>query len=96
MSESNVQSPDLQALIQRYCGDPESVYHTWFLGEERLKAFRTIHRGIQAVVEDIFKGSFPRDYRGSTHGVRPRCAQHRGIDRCALAAGRPSGLRLRG
>lgn len=66
MSESSVQLPDLQALVQRYCNDPESVYHTWFLGEDRLKAFRTIRRGIQAVVEDIFKGSFPRDYRGSS------------------------------
>lgn len=59
-------SSGLQALVQRYCGDPESVYHTWFLGEERLKAFRTIRRGIQVVAEDIFKGSFPRDYRGSS------------------------------
>lgn len=66
MSESDVQSPDLQALIQRYRSDPESVYHTWFLGEERLKAFRTIRRGIQVVAEDIFKGSFPPDYRGSS------------------------------
>ena len=56
----------LHALVERYCSDPESVYHTWFLGEERLKAFRTIRRGIQAVVEDLFKGSFPRDYRGSS------------------------------
>jgi type II restriction enzyme len=56
----------LQALVQRYCSDPESVYHTWFLGEERLKAFRTIRRGIQAVADDIFKGRFPRDFRGSS------------------------------
>ena len=31
-----------------------------------MKAFRTIRRGIQAVVEDLFKWSFPRDYRGSS------------------------------
>lgn len=58
--------PGLQSLVDRYHSDPESVYHTWFLGEERLKAFRTIRRGIQAVVEDILNGSFPRDYRGSS------------------------------
>lgn len=59
-------APGLPALVRRYCADPESVYHTWFRGEERLKAFRTIRRGIQAVVEDIFQGRFPRDYRGSS------------------------------
>jgi len=59
-------SPELQILVQRYCDDPESVYHTWFLGEERLKAFRTIRRGIQVVVDDIFQERFPRDYRGSS------------------------------
>jgi len=53
-------------LVQRYCEDPESVYHTWFLGEDRLKAFRTIKRGIQDVKDDIVKERFPRDYRGSS------------------------------
>lgn len=56
----------LNDLVGRYCGDPESVYHTWFLGEDRLKAFRTLRRGIQGVVEDIQSGTFPRDYRGSS------------------------------
>ena len=56
----------LSDLVGRYCGDPESVYHTWFLGDDRLKAFRTIRRGIQGVVEDITAGTFPRDYRGSS------------------------------
>ena len=59
-------APGLPALVRRYCADPESVYHTWFLGEERLKAFRTIRRGLQAVVEDILQERFPRDYRGSS------------------------------
>ena len=59
-------SPELSILVSRYCADPESVYHTWFLGEDRLKAFRTIRRGIQGVVEDIQAGTFPRDYRGSS------------------------------
>ena len=56
----------LDALIQRYRTDAESVYHTWFLGEDRLKAFRTIRRGVQQVVEDIQRGTFPADFRGSS------------------------------
>lgn len=52
--------------MHRYREDPESVYHTWFLGEDRLKAFRTIRRGVQLVVEDILAGKFPNDYRGSS------------------------------
>jgi type II restriction enzyme len=56
----------LDALIQRYRSDPESVYQTWFLGEDRLKAFRTIRRGVQQVVEDIQRGTFPSDFRGSS------------------------------
>jgi len=59
-------SQSLPNLVQRYCEDRESVYHTWFLGEDRLKAFRTIRRGIQDVVGDIFEDRFPRDYRGSS------------------------------
>ncbi len=55
-----------RAIVQRYKADPESVHHTWFLGEERLKAFRTIRRGVQQVVEDIQAGRFPNDYRGSS------------------------------
>lgn len=58
--------PKLETLIQRYKTDPESVFHTWFLGEDRLKAFRTIRRGVQGVVEDIQAGRFPQDYRGSS------------------------------
>lgn len=59
-------SPALSALHQRHLADPESVHHTWFLGEDRLKAFRTIRRGVQQVVEDILGERFPNDYRGSS------------------------------
>lgn len=54
------------ALIDRYHADPESVYRTWFLDEGRLKAFRTIRRGIQTLVQDLESGTFAHDYRGST------------------------------
>ncbi|MBI3947284.1 MAG: hypothetical protein HY321_15270 [Armatimonadetes bacterium] len=56
----------VREAIQRYRQDPESVYNTWFThGEERLKAFRTIRRGVMDVVTQIRDGSFPNDFRGS-------------------------------
>lgn len=56
----------ISALITRYRADGEAVYNTWFMTEDRLKAFRTIRRGVQGVVEDIRTGRFPTDYRGSS------------------------------
>ena len=39
---------DLVELINFYKNDAESVYNTWFIGsEERMKAFRSIRRGVQ-------------------------------------------------
>ena len=60
-------SEHLPALIQRYKVDPESVYNTWFINnEERLKAFRSIRRGVQQVVKDIKAGSFGNDFKGTS------------------------------
>lgn len=57
----------LSSLIQQYTADPESVYTTWFVNApERLKAFRTIRRGIMQVVDDIKNGAFPNDFKGSS------------------------------
>lgn len=56
----------IEPLALRYREDMESVYHTWFLGNDRLKAFRTIRRGVQLVVEDILTGKFPNEFRGSS------------------------------
>ncbi len=57
------------ALIQwidLYKADPESVYNTWFIsGEERMKAFRSIRRGIRDTVESIARGEFGNDFKGS-------------------------------
>jgi type II restriction enzyme len=57
------------ALIQwidLYKADPESVYNTWFISsEERMKAFRSIRRGIRDTVESIAKGEFGNDFKGS-------------------------------
>ena len=52
--------------VARYRRDPESVYHTWFLNDAaRLKAFRSIRRGVQEVVRAVRAGTFPNDYKGS-------------------------------
>lgn len=57
----------LQPIAQAYKADPESVYNTWFVGgENRLKAFRSIRRGVGTVVEDIERQTFPNDFRGSS------------------------------
>lgn len=59
-------APDLSDLVARYMGDQESVYHTWFLHDAaRLKAFRSIRRGVQEVVSTIRDGTFGNDYKGS-------------------------------
>jgi type II restriction enzyme len=56
----------LPALIDRYKTDPESVYNTWFIGgEERMKAFGAIRRGVRDTVEAIAAGTFGNDFRGS-------------------------------
>lgn len=56
----------LPTLIQRYTQDSESVYNTWFVsGEERLKAFRSIRRGVRATVDSIAAGTFGNDFKGS-------------------------------
>lgn len=55
------------SLINQYKDDSESVYNTWFINnEERLKAFRSIRRGVNQVVEDIKSNSFPNDFKDSS------------------------------
>ena len=58
---------ELQALIDIYKTDDESVFNTWFINnEERLKAFRSIRRGVRDVIIDVKSGSFGNDYKGSS------------------------------
>jgi type II restriction enzyme len=53
-------------LIHQYKQDGESVYNTWFIGsDDRMKAFRSIRRGVIETVEAISSGSFGNDFRGS-------------------------------
>jgi type II restriction enzyme len=47
-------SENLFQIIQQYKTDKQSVYNTWFINnEERLKAFRSIRRGVMQVIDDI-------------------------------------------
>ena len=58
---------NFQPLVQQYKSDTESVFNTWFINnEERLKAFRSIRRGVMQVVDDIKNKKFPNDVKGSS------------------------------
>jgi type II restriction enzyme len=58
---------NLQPVISQYKADKESVYNTWFINnEERLKAFRSIRRGVMQVIDDIKNKRFPNDFKGSS------------------------------
>lgn len=54
-------------IIKQYKQDKESVYNTWFVNsEDRLKAFRSIRRGVMQVIEDIRQRKFGNDFKGSS------------------------------
>lgn len=58
---------NLNQIINQYKNDEQSVYNTWFVNnDERLKAFRTIRRGVMQVIEDIKCNTFPNDFKGSS------------------------------
>jgi type II restriction enzyme len=58
---------NLAQIIRQYKEDNQSVYNTWFINnEERLKAFRSIRRGVMQVIEDIKNKKFPNDFKGSS------------------------------
>ncbi|PPE72765.1 type II restriction endonuclease [Solimonas fluminis] len=53
-------------MLEVWREDPAATYRSWFLWEERLKNFRSIRRGLAAVVEEIDAGRFGNAYRGSS------------------------------
>ena len=58
---------NLAQIIQEYKDDTQSVYNTWFVdNDQRLKAFRTIRRGVLQVINDIKNKTFPNDFKGSS------------------------------
>ncbi len=67
MIGENMSGGELHGLIGKYRSDEESVFNTWFINnEERLKAFRSIRRGVRDVIADIKSGDFGNDYKGSS------------------------------
>jgi type II restriction enzyme len=61
-----IHSDPVRYLFARWRDDPGGTYQSWFLWEERLKNFRSIRRGITAVVAEIEAGNFGNVYRGSS------------------------------
>ncbi len=60
-------SIEIQKLLDQYRSDEESVFNTWFINnDERLKAFRSIRRGVQEVIQDIKTRKFGNDFKGSS------------------------------
>lgn len=60
-------STELPSLLDVYKNDKESVFNTWFINnDERLKAFRSIRRGVFNVIQDIKTQKFGNDYKNSS------------------------------
>jgi type II restriction enzyme len=58
---------ELSKIIEKYKSEKESVYNTWFINnDERLKAFRSIRRGVLQVVQAIKEKRFGNDFKGSS------------------------------
>lgn len=79
----------VHALLQRWRGDPGGTYQSWFLWEERLKNFRSIRRGLQAVIAEIEAGTFGNQYRGSSletvvHSIAEQRQVFKGADHAFL------------
>ena len=57
---------DLKNLILQFKTDSESVYNTWFIyNNTRMKAFRSIRRGIIDAIKSIKDENFGNDFKGS-------------------------------
>lgn len=61
-----METNNLIRLVTQYKGDSESVYNTWFTyNETRMKAFRSIKKGVHNVINSIKNNSFGNDFKGS-------------------------------
>ena len=79
----------LPVLAQNWRTDPSGTYRSWFLWEERLKNFRSIRRGLHAVVSEIEAGKFGNLYRGSSletvvHSIAEQRQIFKGADHAFL------------
>lgn len=58
---------ELKNIIDKYKSDEESVFNTWFINnDERLKAFRSVRRGVNNVIQDIKNKQFGNDFKDSS------------------------------
>ncbi len=78
-----------QQLLEHWKADPTATYRSWFLWAERLKNFRSIRRGLQAVVKEIRENSFGNAYRGSSletvvHSIAEQRQIFKGADHAFL------------
>lgn len=88
----DVSAPTLkeqQQLIEQWKADPAATYRSWFLWEERLKNFRSIRRGLHAVVKEIRDDTFGSAYRGSSletvvHSIAEQRQIFKGADHAFL------------
>jgi len=57
---------NLRNLVEQYKKDEESVYNTWFIyNEARMKAFRSIRKGVKDTILSIQQDTFGNDFKGS-------------------------------
>jgi type II restriction enzyme len=59
-------SDPVELLFLKWRDDPGGTYRSWLLWAERIKNFRSIRRGIQAVVAEIEANTFGNQCRGSS------------------------------
>ena len=58
---------NIRELVEKYKKDSESVYNTWFIENvTRMKAFRSIRKGVIETIVSIKQGNFGNDFKGST------------------------------
>lgn len=90
MADSQTPGNDaIATLLARWKADPGGTYRTWFLWDERIKNFRSIRRGLEAVVGEIAAGQFGNTYRGSSletvvHSIAEQRQIFKGADHAFL------------
>ena len=86
---TNVHEAWVGNLVRHWRDDAGASYRTWFLWEERIKNFRSIRRGIKAVVDEIQADTFGNAYRGSSletvvHSIAEQRQVFKGADHAFL------------
>jgi len=66
MKEQSATFATVRTLIEQWRSDASGTYQSWFLWPERIKNFRSIRRGLEAVVAEIEAGTFGNQYRESS------------------------------